>query len=94
MLKNIIRNLISKSSRRIRDNGVIEYTFKGFVSQETREDILSLYREGTLNSWREYYCACADDCHVSFKFGQGASTSNYLWFSYVDERPLRSPQYV
>lgn len=94
MLKNIISNLISKSSRKVRHNGVIEYSFKGFVSQEMREDILSFYRDGTLNSYREFYCAANDDCHVAFRFGSGASTMNYVWFSYVDERPLRNPQYV
>lgn len=94
MLKTIIRDLLRKANRRVRDNGVIEYSFKGFVSQETREAVLTLYREGNLNSWREFYCACSDDCHVAFRFGNGASTSNYLWFSYVDERPLRAPQYV
>lgn len=87
-LKQVIKSLLSMSSRKVRRDGAIEHRFTGNVNSEIAETIRVAYREGHLSQSEGFYFASKDHRHVSFKFGSGASTTNYLWFSYVDERTV------
>lgn len=85
-LRSMIRELLELSSQHVRWNGVVEHRFAGVVTLAMHAAIWNAFRSGQLLSHSGSLYASRGGCHVAFTFGHGASTSTFVWFSFVDER--------